>query len=235
MPPNGEGYLPRAKTFVSWPVERSAGATVKLGKTTRSEVQENFGDPLPSRVFYADTFDDKCAQYYVKRDKSIANGYPAGEGIAMEGQLFLFESDVVVAQAQYSSYKSNNTNFDETLIGRIVEGQTTRDEVLKLLGPANGSRLGPADSSDNPTGLEYLYVYYIEELSFGSKQRFKWLSVEFDNGVVSHIRYRAGKSTATPDLDTDANDDLPSPAAKGESEELLAKQQPTSDASLKMR
>jgi hypothetical protein len=202
FPTKKKPFIPYPYALVSWPLERTASSAVTLGKTTPEELEEQFGDRLPSEVFTSTDPEVSYALYNLKIDWKIAKGTRDGDRIALENQLFVFENDVLVAQAQYSSHESNHTDFDETKHQDIVKGQTTREEVLELLGPANGSRFCPSDAPGNPTGLEYLYVNFFDEFSFGSNYRFKWLTVEFEHGVVSAVRYREGKSTNKPEVDT---------------------------------
>lgn len=202
LPTKEKIFIPHPYALVSWPLERTAPSAVTLGKTTSAELKEQFGDPLPSGVFLSNDREISYALYNLKPDRKIAKGLRDGDRRALEYQLFVFENDVLVAQAQYSSHESNHTDFDEAKYKDIVKGQTTREEVLELMGPANGSRFCPSDAPGNPTGLEYLYVNFLDEFSFGSNYRFKWLSLEFERGVVSAIRYREGKSTKEPEVDT---------------------------------
>lgn len=224
FPTKKKPYIPYPYALVSWPLERSAPSAVTLGKTTAKELEEQFGDRLPSEVFTSNDPEVSYALYHLKIDWKIAKGVRDGDRIALENQLFVFENDVLVAQAHYSSHESNHTDFDEAKHKDIVKGQTTREEVLELLGPANGSRFCPSDAPGNPTGLEYLYVNFLDEFSFGSNYRFKWLTVEFERGVVSAIRYREGKSTRQPEIDTAASPEAvvadAGPASSGASAQL---------------
>jgi len=195
-------FVPHPYALVSWPLERSAPSAVTLGKTTTAELKKQFGDSLPNEVFLSNDREVSYALYNLKPDRKLAKGLRDGDRRALEYQLFVFENDILVAQAQYSSHESNHTDFDEDKYKDIVKGQTTREEVIELVGPTNGSRFCPSDAPGNPKGLEYLYVNFLDEFSLGSNYRFKWLTVEFEHGVVSAVRYREGKSTNKPEVDT---------------------------------
>jgi hypothetical protein len=200
-PTKANKFLRYPTTIVSWPLERTAPSTVRLGKTTLAELEDRFGDPLPSTVFNNGDPEVQHALYSLKYDRQV-KGRRDGDDVPLENQLFVVKDNLVIAQARYSSYESNHTDFDADKRNKLVIGKTTRDEAIELLGQPNGSRHCPNDVVYAPTGLEYVYVRYLDEFSLGSKYRFKWLTVEFDQGVVSDVQYREGKSTKEAEIKT---------------------------------
>ncbi|BBO33199.1 hypothetical protein PLANPX_2811 [Lacipirellula parvula] len=202
--PTKQNKLLRYPTaIISWPLERTATTSVRLGKTTLAELERQFGDPLPSAVFNNDDPETQYALYSLKYDPQV-KGCRDGDDMPLENQLFVIKDKLVIAQARYSSYESNHTDFDADKREKLVVGKTTRDEALSILGPPNGTRHCPKDVVYAPTGLEYLYVHYVDEFSLGSKYRLKWLTVEFEQGIVSAVRYREGKSTKEPEVEAAA-------------------------------
>ena len=212
-PTKANKFLRYPTAIVSWPLERTAPSSVRLGKTTLAELEKQFGDPLPSAVFNNGDPEVQHALYSLKYDRQV-KGLRDGDDVPLENQLFVVKDNLVIAQARYSSYESNHTDFDADKRNELVIGKTTRDEAIELLGQPNGSRHCPNDAIYAPTGLEYVYVRYLDEFSLGSKYRLKWLTVEFDRGIVSAVRYQEGKSTKAPEIDTGAT---PEPASPEES------------------
>jgi hypothetical protein len=187
IPP--KSVLPRPVVFASWPVERPAPDTLAFGRATRADIKKLYGDPLPDPGLGEDQL--LVLPYNVKFDWKFNKGVHAGTEFPGNGQVFLFEDDVLVGEAYYSSFEADHTDFDETKVVSIVKGQTTRDQVLALIGQPSGRRLCPADALDNPTGLEYLYLSRRRHMGLSSRTWIKWLSVQFDaNGIVCDVRLR---------------------------------------------
>lgn len=213
-PTKNNKFLRYPTAIISWPIERTATSSVRLGKTSLQEIEQQFGDPLPSAVFSNGDPEIQYALYGLKYDKQV-KGCRAGDDFPLENQLFVFKDNLLISQVLFSSYESNHTDFDADKRKELVVGKTTRDEAVQLLGEPNGLRHCPNDVVYGSSGLEYLYVRYLDEFGLGSKYRFKWLTVEFDQGVVSAVRYREGRSTKEPEIDTA---DTAEPASTGKPE-----------------
>ena len=230
-PQIGQGW-PQVKAYVAWPIKRTAPAELQLGTTTWDDVEAKFGECGLSHVFLADIFTKKCAEYPVKLDLKLATGLRDGESHTLEGQLFFFEDEILVGQAYYSSHASNHTDFDESLVNQIVKGQTTRDDVLNLLGPTNGTWLSDSDQCNSPTGLLYLYICRRDRLGLHNMNQFylKWLTVEFADGVVSEYRYREGKSNSALTIDTTNG----APSVEGEAAPVVASDEHPSESTIEV-
>ena len=57
--------------------------------------------------------------------------------------VFTTHNELLVAQEFVSSFQADATEYDESKVGAIVKGRTTRAEVLALLGRPNGEAIYP--------------------------------------------------------------------------------------------
>ncbi|MBA3481458.1 MAG: hypothetical protein H0T51_06550 [Pirellulales bacterium] len=188
-----------------WPIERPANGTLAFGKTTQAEIMERYGKPVVDPTFDFDGTTKVCKYPLKKHDAS--QGPHTGEAWAQNGQLFLFENEILVGEVYYSSWEADDTDFDELKSAEIIKGQTARDQVLAMLGPSSGRKLCPGDDPENPTGLEYLYVSRRRQSAVSGHDFRKWLSVQFDPaGIATDVRLISGfrnHESDTPETATD--------------------------------
>jgi hypothetical protein len=185
-----KSVVPRPFVRTIWPIERPVPDSLQFGRMTLADLKKQYGHPSPD----LDLGEDRALVlgYPLKlKEMDASKGVHADVDFPNNGQVFLFENDILVGQAYYSSHEADHTDFDETKATSIVQGQTTREQVVSLLGPSSGCRLCPADAPGKPTGLEYLYLSRRRHLGFSARTWVEWLSVQFDaNGVVSDVRLR---------------------------------------------
>jgi len=105
-----------------------------LGKTTEADIRERFGDP----------YREGAINKHGEAIKSLSYAHAAGAASLVggvtpaRGQGFYFWNAVLVGHDFTSSFDEDKTDFDEQLATSIKKGQSTKADVVKLLGPPAG-------------------------------------------------------------------------------------------------
>ena len=161
--------------------------TFKLGQTTYSQVVQRMGEPKTVSDVVQNGKQVKSVVY------SYANvsGQPLEDGvIPYRGMTYSFYNDTLVGEQFMSSFKSDNSNFEEKLVDRIQKGQTRRAEVIQLLGPPTASFIVPMVKETSDEAIGYTYQAIRGGLFSGLKVYAKALRVSFDrSGVVTEVEY----------------------------------------------
>ena len=166
---------------------RPAPDAFKLGETRYSQVVQQLGEPRKSGDVVRND----------KPVKSITYVYASSGGEASEagvtparGLTYYFYNDMLVGQEFLSSFKADSSNFDETKVERIRKGETTRAEVIQLLGAPTASFVPPMARSSSGETIGYAYAAAHAGLFTGFKASVKSLRVSFDDrGLVSEVDY----------------------------------------------
>lgn len=166
-------------------VRAKPGAFV-LGKTLRAEVYQRVG-PHPT------SFGE--FQAHGKQVRTMTYRYMNNFGKALRPEItptkaetFYFVKDVLVGIDYTDSFKGEGTAFDARKIKRIRKGQSTKEDVLKLLGPAGGLYAPPLVPDSSYRAL----VYFSKQISGVKLLSDQKLVVAYDrNGVVTDVKYTA--------------------------------------------
>jgi len=166
---------------------RPTSETFKLNETTYAQVVQQMGDPKKSGEVEKNGKHVRSISYTY----ASVGGEPAEKGVTPARTLvYFFHNDVLVGQAFLSSFKSDNTNFDETKIGSIIKGKTTRTEVIKLLGRPSASMVAPMVEETHGEAVGYQYSTVSGGVFTGFKFFNKQLAISFDeNNVVTNVEY----------------------------------------------
>lgn len=118
--------------------------------------------------------------------KIISYGYesPSAGGVSPGRALgFYFHNDTLVGQYFVSNFKSDNTNFDHTRVSAIVKGETTRDQVVQMLGKPTIFSIFPVVSkTSSGEAIGYTYGKSFRDPSDRKLKFFsKRLDVTFDD------------------------------------------------------
>ncbi len=159
----------------------------KLGQTTYSQIMEQLGEPR--RVGEVVRNGNKI--------KSITYSYATTFGEPLDTWViparaleFFFYNDTLVGQQFISSFKSDNTDFDEAKISSLIKGQTTRAEVIQLLGSPSATYIPPMAKETSGEAFGYNYVTTRKTFPGGLKIFRKSLQITFDEkGLVSDTDY----------------------------------------------
>lgn len=126
----------------------------QLGETTIAEVMQEYGSPWTESVRTAN-------------DRSIKNiGYAfAGPGETLSPGVtatrtldFFFDDGILVGYTFSSSFLSDHTNYDESLVSEIVEGVDSIEKVRRLFGPPTSELIFPVTDAAGEKALGYGYA-----------------------------------------------------------------------------
>ena len=103
--------------------------------------------------------------------------------------VFSTFNDTLVGEQFISSFKVDATDYDDTKIGAIIKGKTTRAEVVSALGPPSGEAIYPAVNGKGGAAIIYAYSQ-VKGGAFNLKFYSKVLTVSLNaSDVVSDIDY----------------------------------------------
>ncbi len=141
--------------FTVGALERVPEADLVLGSTTEAALTERLGAP---RETSEETINDKTIRglYYAYATSYTTDTVTEGLSVA-RAQWFYFSDGVLVGHQYRSTFASESTDFDESVVSDFREGITTRAEVLKALGPPTGRRAYPLVEKPEEDGFGYLY------------------------------------------------------------------------------
>jgi hypothetical protein len=167
---------------------RPGSDTFKLGQTTYEQVVQQMGEPY--RVGDA-TVNGKQVKSIVYSYAKSMGGEPLEEGVIPARSLgYTFHNDMLVGKEFTSSFKSDNSNFDETKIESIIKGKTTRSEVIQLFGKPSSSFIAPMVKETSGEAIGYVYNTTSGGVFSGFMFTSKILKISFDDSnVVSDIDY----------------------------------------------
>jgi hypothetical protein len=166
--------------------KRPEPQSLVVGKSTAADVTRVMGAPVQTGEALKNNEKVKTSRY------AYAEG--AGKGtypgvVPARAMVFFTFNDLLVGQEFVSSFPEDSTDFDESKIGAIVKGKSTRADVLALLGKPSGEAIYPLIKEKGQIAVVYSYAHAkgsVFDMKFYSKS----LTVAFDgNGVVTEVDY----------------------------------------------
>jgi hypothetical protein len=167
---------------------RPEPGSLKNGETTYAQATQRFGKPFREGTVTKNDQTIKALAYAY----ASAGGTPLHPGsVAGRALSLYFYNDVLVGHEFISTWSEDNTDFDDSKVGQIAKGETTRADLIRLLGRPGGYFTYPVIKSR--TGEAAVYAY--SETMFNRKNYRKTLVVTIDeNGVVSDIDFTSSGS-----------------------------------------
>jgi hypothetical protein len=162
--------------------------TLVLGQTTPEQITDLLGSPQEQQKFTRNN--EVMTMYkYVSGTPWIPGFEPFT--LSVRVQSFTFHNDKLVGHLFTSSFQEDSTNFDETKMSQIVEGKSTRSDVVRLMGNPGGEAIYPVVRRKNETAVNYSYVISTRgTFSREFKAHRKHLTVIFnDQGVVTDVDF----------------------------------------------
>jgi outer membrane protein assembly factor BamE (lipoprotein component of BamABCDE complex) len=166
---------------------RPSADAFKLGQTTYSQVVRQLGEPGKAGDVLKNGKQVKSITYSF----ASAGGEALEEGVIPARALaYFFYNDSLVGQEFISSFKSDNSNFDEKKIDVIKKGQTTRSDAIQLMGRPSASYVLPMVKETAGEAIGYTYLTTRGGAFSGFKIFSKILRISFDDkNLVSDIDY----------------------------------------------
>jgi hypothetical protein len=171
---------------------RPSSDAFRLGETSYSQVVKQMGEPR--RV--GDVLKNGKQVKSISYAYATTGGEPLEEGvIPARVMVYYFHNDTLAGQEFISSFKSDNSNFDDTKIDRIIKGKTTRLQVAQLLGKSSASFIFPMVKETSGEAVGYGYQTTRGGAFSGFKFFNKVLRISFDDrNLVSDIDYTSSGS-----------------------------------------
>jgi hypothetical protein len=166
--------------------ERIKEDTISLGLSTYDDIVHQMGEPLKEKVIIKNRTKFKLIQYVYASTGGKAR---LKRVVPSRAQLFYFYEGILVGHAFTSSWTEDHTDFDETKIEQILKGESTKEDVINLLGKPCGKFVYPYAKNK---GDEILLYHYQEGRRYAYSIEFydKSLNVECDQmGIVIEYEY----------------------------------------------
>jgi hypothetical protein len=167
---------------------RAGRASLVLGDSKLSDVVDKLGRPAQAGELGRDGRLFKVLRYAGTGETS-SGLHPAV--VPAHGMTLVFFEDVLVSKEVVDSFRAGANGFDDAKVGQIVEGRTTKDEVVALLGMPSGEAAYPAIANPGDRAIVYSRV---QARSNALSVRFHTtrLIVSFDGAdVVTDVQYAA--------------------------------------------
>ena len=161
---------------------RPESESLVLSKTTYQEIINRFGSPYQEGTALKNEKTVKTISYAY----ATAGGSPLFDGVtAARAMGYYFSDNILVGYEFTSSFKEDNSYFDENKINQIKKGESTRNNVIELIGKPSGMYIFPLIKNNEDNALVYLYSH-----AKGFKFYQQLLVVSFDNnGLVSDVNF----------------------------------------------
>ena len=130
---------------------RPQSDSLRLGTTTYQEVLKRFGEPLGIDISIHNGATIRKTSYSNAVATPFVGAVPEWES------GFYFLDNVLVGYEYSSSFAEDTTDFDETKIGQIKQGETSRERVLELFGKPGGMCIYPMILRKEDTALVYSF------------------------------------------------------------------------------
>jgi hypothetical protein len=164
---------------------RPPPGSLQLNGTTKQDAFSRFGEPYNtgSQIMNDHHIDNLIYSYATNDDAHVEDVTPA-----RSLQLF-FDDDVLVGHLFDSSFKSDHTDFDETIAPRIKEGQDTCEDVKKMFGRPSGEYVYPILKEPDTNGLVYSYSHV--KIGFASADMYikRMIVTCGEDGVVKEVEF----------------------------------------------
>jgi hypothetical protein len=131
--------------------KRPDAANLNLGLTSEKEIRDRYGDPRGETTLLKNEKTIKVLSY------AHAEAAPYVEKIPVRAMTYSFHEGRLVGFDYSSSFSSDKTDFDDGLVTQIVQGETTKDQVVALLGKPTGMLIQPMVKE--PGQQAYVYSY----------------------------------------------------------------------------
>ena len=164
---------------------RPPPGSLHIDETTRQDILSRYGEPYKSgsQISNGYEIDNVIYSYASNDDPHVEDVTPA------RGLTLFFLDDLLVGYQFNSSFRDDHSDFDETVVPRIKEGEDTCEEVVGMLGKPSGEYIFPMIKERNSRGIGYSYTH--TKVGFASMDMYvKSVLVTCDeSGVVKEVEY----------------------------------------------
>jgi hypothetical protein len=143
------------------PFTRPPESFVRLGETTRAQVEARFGTPGREQSYRQDGLQAQFVDYTYSSDTETAK---MPNSLCIRSLTFALVDNVVFAELFVSSCVSDHTDFDERRAGDIVKGTTKCNDVIAMLGRPAYRAAHPVAKEKGGMDIGYRFMYPIRPL-----------------------------------------------------------------------
>ena len=129
--------------------------SIQLGTTTDEDIVRIMGEPYKEEVFVNNDRQFKQAIYVFSSTEGTATSKRV---TAARAQDFYFHEGVLVGHLFISNWKEDHTDFDESKIQLIKKKETTKADVIKLLGNPCGRYIYPFAANKEKEIIVYWFT-----------------------------------------------------------------------------
>ena len=131
--------------------------SLSLKRTTYQEIIDQFGKPYREGTKLTNESMIKTITYAY----SSVGGTALYKGVTPARAIaFHFLDDLLVGYEFTSSFKKDNSDFDDSKIALIKKGKTTHDQVVSLLGEPEGIYVYPLIEDRENKAMVYMYNHF---------------------------------------------------------------------------
>jgi hypothetical protein len=164
--------------------------SIILKETTRQEILNRFGTPLKEGKLLKQEQMLNTVSYAMATGGGVALGHGGLSVIPSRAMAYFFLDDRVIAFRFLSSYEEDHTDFDDTKVPTIKKGETTKDQVIALLGPPRGKCVYPFIPGKDDEGIIYAYRATWHKAFGGTDTYAKDLTVSIGpDGKVTNVEF----------------------------------------------
>ena len=138
---------------------------LSLGKTTYEDIVQKYGD------YYLLVTTTKNGETIKQISYSYARAAPYTTSLQARTAIFYFMNGMLIGYQYSSSFSDDKTKFDESKVTAIKRGETSKAQVIALLGNPVGYYKNPLIKEKNHIGLVYT-DYETWRIPFTSKPRY---------------------------------------------------------------
>jgi len=150
---------------------------LRIGQSTYAQVIGKMGEPRAAGEILKNGEKVKAITY----GYATTGGEPLESGVIPSRALaYFFHQDRLVGQEFLSSFKSDNTNFDDSKVSGLEKGKTTRAEVVQALGRPTAAYVKPLVKETTGEAIGYAYATTSGGALSGLKFFQKRLVITFD-------------------------------------------------------
>jgi hypothetical protein len=131
--------------------------SLTLNKTTYQNVVTQFGKPYQegSQLKNEKMIKDVTYAY------SSVGGTPVYEYVTpARAMAFHFFNDILVGYEFTSSFKEDHSDFDELKLDQIKKGESTKSQVISLIGEPTGEYVFPMIKIKEAKAVVYMYSHF---------------------------------------------------------------------------
>jgi len=171
------------------PLQRPQPGSLVLGSTSYQETRARFGATSRTKNLQIRGRRIQSVSYTYSDPQTPAYKVPTAETV--RGLYLYFHQGVLVGYNYISSFPSDHTDFDQSMISGLVEGKSREAEVIARFGAPSGESMYPLTRHRGLRHLVYSYVQFIADPFGHGDYSSKTLVITVDrSGLVRDLDYK---------------------------------------------